>query len=97
MGRIEHEAAVIGDDFYVRDLVMQLPCFRRWSRQMSTDYADLPESEKESDREVVREKLRVYREEVERLRRVADCHDHITAELTVASDACEAYGCGSDQ
>ena len=38
---------------------------RRWSRQMYTDYADLSEDEKESDRKVVREFLLKQKEENE--------------------------------
>lgn len=37
----------------------------RWSRQKETDYLDLSESEKESDRKEVREYLRVLGVEVE--------------------------------
>lgn len=42
-------------------LLITLPCIQRWKRQMETPYADLSEKEKESDRKVAREKLKVYR------------------------------------
>jgi len=38
-----------------------LPCVQRWTRQAETPYVDLTEKEKESDRDVVRKKLAVYR------------------------------------
>jgi hypothetical protein len=38
----------------------------RWARQMNTDYKDLPEEEKESDREEARKVIQVLREEMER-------------------------------
>ena len=38
-----------------------LPCVQRWRRQMNTPYVSLSEKEKESDRKVVRKKLKVYR------------------------------------
>ena len=71
LSQIEHEAAVIGDDFYVRDLVMQLPCFKRWTRQMSTPYSELSEKEKESDRVEVRKKLEIYERESPALKKIA--------------------------
>lgn len=37
-----------------------LPCVKRWLRQINTPYPYLSESEKESDREVVREKWPAY-------------------------------------
>jgi len=41
--------------------IESLPCVIRWRRQIATDYKDLSEREKESDRRVVRQKLPVYR------------------------------------
>lgn len=38
-----------------------LDCFKRWTRQMKTDYVDLSEKEQESDRSEARKKLAVYR------------------------------------
>jgi 8-oxo-dGTP pyrophosphatase MutT (NUDIX family) len=46
-----------GGDFELEGL----PCVERWTRQMTTPYAELSEREKESDRKVVREKLPLYR------------------------------------
>lgn len=42
-----------------------LDCVQRWRRQIGTSYGNLTEPEKESDRKVVREKLPVYRPELE--------------------------------
>ena len=44
----------------------------RWSRQKETDYFDLSESEKESDRKEVREYLRVLGVEVEEVEHDAE-------------------------
>ena len=38
----------------------------RWTRQMNTDYKELPEEEKESDRKEARKVIQVLREEMER-------------------------------
>jgi len=38
-----------------------LDCVQRWRRQINTRYDNLSDSEKESDRKVVREKLSLYR------------------------------------
>jgi len=46
-----------GGDFNIKSL----PCVERWMRQKVTPYASLSEKEKESDREVVRKKLPLYR------------------------------------
>ena len=43
------------------ELFKHLSCIQRWKKQMKTPYEDLSEKEKESDREVVREKLPLYR------------------------------------
>ena len=39
----------------------ELPSVQRYMRQMNTPYSELSEKEKESDRNVAREKLKVYR------------------------------------
>ena len=50
------------EDYDLEDeFIDGLPCVKRWRRQINTPYADLSEREKESDREVVREKLQLYR------------------------------------
>ena len=42
------------------EAVEKLNCVKRWRRQIDTNYKDLSEEEKESDRKIVREKLKIY-------------------------------------
>jgi len=49
-----------GDDF---TLTIPRWAVNRWTRQSQTDYADLPESEKSSDRDEAREILDIVRGE----------------------------------
>ena len=48
-------------DLEVAEWFDDLPCVKRWDCQCKSPYADLSEKEKESDRDVVRQKLPFYR------------------------------------
>ena len=61
LSTMQEELAKQSPGISFEGVIGSLPCVRRWDRQMSTDYADLSEKEKESDRKVAREKLKVYR------------------------------------
>ena len=54
LGELDKES---GGDFNINSL----DCVQRWRRQAQTRYSDLSKKEKESDRDVVREKLPYYR------------------------------------
>jgi len=59
--RDEMVSGALGDEELDLGRFDALPCIQRWTRQMTTSYADLPEEERESDREVAKWKLPVYR------------------------------------
>jgi hypothetical protein len=79
--RIEKDfmEAAMTDSELVRafDRFNEMPCVKRWIRQCNTPYADLSEAEKESDRDVVRKKLPVYRKRLEPIPAVGSTPGHL--------------------
>jgi hypothetical protein len=58
---INEESADQKEGEIVLRRVGDLSCIHRWQRQLATPYASLSDKEKESDRDVVRQKLPIYR------------------------------------
>lgn len=56
---------LFSQSIYVDDLTVTIPkeSVERWTRQMNTEYKDLPENEKESDRKEAREILSLIKKD----------------------------------
>lgn len=57
---IKEERLENGDWFETGNLIIPKELVERWSRQMNTPYSELTESEKESDRDIVRQFLQEF-------------------------------------